>query len=182
MIPMTDLEIMQRAKLYMDQLAQGIDPISGQELPEDTVLNNVRLARCFFYVSGVLQQLINNGGQVGKRTKNPFVLTESMLAQLYAVDRPLQITEFAEQFVQASGDENMRRPSTSKFTDWLIEKGFLEKVPDADGKQKRLPTAAGQELGIYTDYRQSYYGTYLAVLYSPEAQRFLLDHLDDILR
>ena len=178
---MTELEIMQRAKTYMDQLAQGIDPISGEELPGDTVLNNVRLARCFFYVSGVLQQVIDNGGQVGKRTKTPFVLTENMLAQLYAVDRPLQITEFAELLAASSGDENMRRPSTSKITDWLIEKGFLEKVPDADGKQKRLPTPAGQELGIYTDYRQGYYGTYLAVLYSPEAQRFLLDHLDDIL-
>ena len=178
---MTELEIMQRAKTYMDQLAQGIDPISGEELPKDTVLNNVRLARCFFYVSGVLQQVIRNGGQVGKRTRTPFTLTDNMLAQLYAVDRPLSITEFTEQLASSSGDENMRRPSTSKITSWLIEKGFMELITDADGKQKRLPTAAGQELGIFTDYRQGYYGTYLAVLYSPEAQRFLLDHLDDIL-
>lgn len=50
---MTALEIMQRAKMYMEKLAQGIDPISDQEIPEDSVLNNVRLARRFFYVSGV---------------------------------------------------------------------------------------------------------------------------------
>ena len=43
---MTDLDIMQRAKVYMEKLAQGIDPISDQEIPEDSVLNNVRLARC----------------------------------------------------------------------------------------------------------------------------------------
>ena len=54
MMKMTELEIMQRAKMYMEKLAQGIDPISDQEIPEDSVLNNVRLARCFFYVSGVL--------------------------------------------------------------------------------------------------------------------------------
>ena len=62
---MTELETVQRAKMYMDKLAQGIDPISGQELPEDSALNNVRLARCFFYVSGILEQVIQNGGQVG---------------------------------------------------------------------------------------------------------------------
>ena len=61
---MTELEIMQRAKMYLDKLAQGIDPISGDEVPEDSVLNNVRLARCFFYVSGILQQVIDNGGTV----------------------------------------------------------------------------------------------------------------------
>ena len=27
---MTELEIMQRAKMYMDKLARGVDPISGQ--------------------------------------------------------------------------------------------------------------------------------------------------------
>ena len=42
---MTELEIMQRAKRYMDNLANGIDPLTGQELPEDSVLNNVRLSR-----------------------------------------------------------------------------------------------------------------------------------------
>ena len=29
---MTELEIMQRAKMYMDKLALGIDPISDQEM------------------------------------------------------------------------------------------------------------------------------------------------------
>lgn len=28
-----------QAKAYMDTLAQGLDPISGGKLPEDTVLN-----------------------------------------------------------------------------------------------------------------------------------------------
>lgn len=60
---MTELETMQRAKMYLDKLAQGIDPISGQEIPNDSVLNNVRLARCFFYVSGILDQVIANGGR-----------------------------------------------------------------------------------------------------------------------
>ena len=35
---MTELETVQRAKMYMDKLAQGIDPISDQELPEDAVI------------------------------------------------------------------------------------------------------------------------------------------------
>lgn len=60
---MTELETMQRAKMYLDKLAQGIDPISRQEIPKDSVLNNVRLARCFFYVSGILDQVIANGGR-----------------------------------------------------------------------------------------------------------------------
>lgn len=40
---MTELEILQRAKMYMDKLAQGVDPITDREMEDDTVLNNVRL-------------------------------------------------------------------------------------------------------------------------------------------
>ncbi len=41
---MAELEVMQRAKMYMDKLAQGIDPISGCEMSEDSTLNNCSAA------------------------------------------------------------------------------------------------------------------------------------------
>ena len=88
---MTDLEIMQRAKMYLDRLAQGIDPISGREMPEDTILNQARLARCFSYVSGILQQVIDNGGTVGPLQRNDFTWTPEMLSRLTGKDR-----EYAE--------------------------------------------------------------------------------------
>ena len=81
---MTELEIMQCAKMYMDKLAQGIDPISDQEVPEDSVLNNVRLARCFFYVSDVLGQVIANGGRIGEKPKlQPFSIDRDQLLQVH---------------------------------------------------------------------------------------------------
>lgn len=85
---MTELEIMQRAKMYMDKLAQGIDPISDQEMPEDSVLNNVRLARCFFYVSGVLDQVIACGGNVKKTPKKDFYVTEEELRRIAVSQEP----------------------------------------------------------------------------------------------
>ena len=85
---MTELEIMQRAKMYMDKLAQGIDPISDQEIPEDSVLNNVRLARCFFYVSGVLDQIIACGGSVKKTPKKDFYVTEEELCRIAVSQEP----------------------------------------------------------------------------------------------
>ena len=35
---MTELEIMQHAKGYLDKLAKGIDPLTDQEVPEDDVI------------------------------------------------------------------------------------------------------------------------------------------------
>ena len=80
---MTELDILIHAKDYIDKLAQGIDPISGQEVPEDSVINQARLVRCFFYVSGVLQKVIDNGGTVVQPPKKKsgrayFQITDEM--------------------------------------------------------------------------------------------------------
>lgn len=179
---MTELETVQRAKMYMDQLAQGIDPISGQELPEDSALNNVRLARCFFYVSGILEQVIRNGGQVGSAQKAEFSITQEQLARVQISSYPIRITEFMDALLQAVGPNNMKRPNAVKVTNWLIAKGFLSKETTPDGKSRRVPTAAGRSLGMTTQMRHSPDGEYLAIYYDANAQQFLLDNLCAILQ
>lgn len=179
---MTELETMQRAKMYMDKLAQGIDPISGQELPEDSAMNNVRLARCFFFVSGVLEQVIANGGVVGAKPKlQPFSITPEQLSRVQLSPEPVRITQFVELIGEAVGDSQMKKLSTTSITNWLLDKGFLEKQETPEGKSKRLPTPAGLQLGMFVQLRQGQYGEYQAVYYNMDAQRFVLDHLFEML-
>lgn len=178
---MTELEIMQRAKMYLDKLAQGIDPISGQEIPNDSVLNNVRLARCFFYVSGILDQVIANGGRVISGEKN-FYITQEEISRLQPSQEALRITQFADRITDGVHDPARKRLKATTITNWLIEKGFLEKRVDEAGKSKRLPTAAGEQLGLSVREMQGKTGPFQAVYYGTNAQRFILDHLMDILR
>ena len=179
---MTELETMQRAKMYMDKLAQGIDPISDLELPEDSALNNVRLARCFFYVSGILDQVIRNGGQVGTVEKAEFSITPEQLAMVQISSYPIRITEFTDALLHVVGANTMKKPSAVKINNWLEQQGFLVKEPTPDGKSRRVPTATGRNLGMTTQLRQSRDGEYLAIYYDSNAQRFLLDNLFAILQ
>ena len=75
---------------------------------------------------------------------------------------------------------NRRSPTwgTTAITNRLVEQRILQKVTTPDGKQRRVPTEEG--LGLYTETRQGMHGEYEAVLYGPEAQRFLLEHLTEI--
>lgn len=71
---MTELETLQRAKMYMEKLANGVNPIDDSVIPDEDVVNNVRLSRCFFYVADVLGQVIDNGGTAPQKRikKNSF--------------------------------------------------------------------------------------------------------------
>ena len=179
---MTELETMRRAKAYMDKLAQGIDPVTGREVPGDSVLNDVRLARCFFYVSDVLGHAIARGGAVGGRQKlAPFSITAEQLARVPVTQEPVRISQLVERISMAVGDPQMRKLSTTVVTDWLMAKGFLEKQTGPDGKGSRVPTQNGLMIGLSIQTRMGQYGEYRAVLYNPAAQQFVLDHLMDIL-
>lgn len=179
---MNDLETMRRAKVYLDKLAQGIDPITNQEVCEDSVLNNVRLARCFFYVSDIIGQVIDNGGVVGQVTKTvEFAIAPDQLALVRIREYPVRITELMDELYHAVGNPQMKRPSAKKFTDWLIEKGCMAQITDSIGKTHRIPTDRGVRMGMSTRLRQSRDGEYQAVYYDVNMQRFLLDNLAEIL-
>ena len=67
---MTELEKIEYAKSFIDKLANGINPLDDSPIPDNDIANNVRLSRCFFYVSDILRQVIENGGvQPAKVTK-----------------------------------------------------------------------------------------------------------------
>ena len=52
---MTELEKIERAKTYMEKLANGINPLDDTAAPDGDMINQVRLSRCFFFVSDVLR-------------------------------------------------------------------------------------------------------------------------------
>ena len=102
------------------------------------MLNNVRLARCFFYVSGVLQQVIDNGGTVVslQGQKIPFYMTPQQISQVVLPDHGLRITEFTALLYAAVDNPAMKRPGTTAITNWLVEQRMLQKVTGQDGKQR----------------------------------------------
>ena len=180
---MTDLEILQRAKTYIDQMANGIDPITGKEAGETDVINNVRISRCLFYVSDILRQVIENGGVLSKpkKKKEPFRLTDAQLEKFRYSEEPISVSEITKRFNElADGGEHVQLKYT-QLTAWLIENGMLQETALADGKTAKRPTAHGAEIGIITEQRSGQYGTYTVVLYNKEAQRFIADHLAAIL-
>lgn len=181
---MTELEKIQRAKMYMDKLAYGIDPITDTEIPVDSVLNQVRLVRCFLYVSGILDKVIANGGEVGAKPKvklHDFYATCGQMSMVPISEEPLRITQIIENINRAIHNPQMKKLNTTIITNWLLKKGFLEKRPGQDGKERRAPSTAGILLGLSTQIRRGQYGEYEAVLYNAEAQRFLFDHIESIL-
>lgn len=178
---MTEVEKIAYARSYIQKLANGINPLTGQEVSEGDVINHVKISRCLFYVSDVLGQVVENGG-VSPRKRNvrklPFQLDYQAREAFRYSEAPIPISEITRRINELIQPEEMTKLSYRHILEWLIEIGLLVLVTDASGKMIRKPTRSGEDLGITVEQRQSPRGPYTVVVYSKAAQEFILDNLD----
>ena len=178
---MTELEKIEYAKVFIDKLANGINPLDDSTIKEDDIVNNVRLSRCFFYVSDILRQVIENGGVVSKRARGKkFSLNAEQLAKFNYSNISIPISEIAKRINALLEDDEMKKISHRDLTKWLISIGMLKEVARSDGKAMKQPTEQGESMGISTEQRTGQSGTYTVTLYNKEAQAFIIDNLEAV--
>lgn len=137
---MTQKERILNAKHCLDALALGLDPATGAELPDDSVLNRVELSRCFFFVSGLLQELHERGGQgLGL----PFALPAEQRAQFPFSERPMLISEICRILNEMADPFVYRKLRTTTITNWLLHAGLLEVSAREGGDANAPPDGAG---------------------------------------
>ncbi len=196
---MTELEKIARAKMYIDKLANGIDPLNDQPVGEWDVVNQVRISRCFFYISEVLGKVLENGGvgaaydakpevyptqQPSKkqtRRRPPFALTMQQREAFYPTEKPIPLSELARWIAHFSGVEDMRPLPSRKIKGWLVSVGLLQMRENAQGKARAFVTPEGFRNGISIEERSCPGGSYHTVLYDAKMQQLIMDNLDAIL-
>lgn len=179
---MTELETLEQAKSYMEKLANGINPMDGSLIPDEDVVNNVKLSRCLFYVADVLRQVIENGGisRKKKEKKRPFSLPMERRNAFAFSAEPISVSEISRRINDLIADEAMTKLPYRAIRDWLLEIELLEEALDSNGKTVKRPTPQGEAIGIALENRMGQHGTYSVVVYDLDAQHFIMDNLDAI--
>ena len=59
---MTEFDTIKRAQMYIEKMAKGINPLDNKPIPEQDLINNVRISKCLSFASGILCRVIENGG------------------------------------------------------------------------------------------------------------------------
>ena len=182
---MTELEKIQRAKMYIDKLANGVDPLTDAEIAGDSTLNNVRISRCLFYVSDILGKVIDNGGEGGRKKSVPkpkllpFEITAEQAAAVEISEQPVGVAIIAKRINEVI-DENVKKAAAVHISNWLVEQGYLAEEIAAN-KRRKVATAKGEALGIYTVDAISPNGVPIKKnVYDEHAQRFVVEHIMQI--
>lgn len=64
-----NIELLNRAKEYIEKLANGINPTTGELIQNDSVINDAKIIRCLFFVKDVLDDNINKCMKTKRKEK-----------------------------------------------------------------------------------------------------------------
>lgn len=178
---MTELEKIAYAKSFIDKLANGINPIDDSVIKDDDIVNNVRISRCFFYVSDILRQVIDNGGIIKKKAYIPFELSLQERSKFAYSDKPIPISEIAKRLNALIVNENMKKIAYRDIAEWLVSVDMLCVYTKPDGKTAKMPTENAENIGMFTEKRTGQRGEYTVTVCNKNAQMFVVDNLDAII-
>ncbi len=193
---MTEIDKLKRAQFIIEKLANGIDPITEQLVPEDDTVNNVKISRCFFYVSDILKELINkeetnkieakeNEEEPAEKNKKrpifPFRLTQEQIRELKLSPRALSSSEIAQYLNSFIDQDTMEKITPNMINSWLLRLGLLENISHSDGRKRKTPSEYGKSIGISSEKRFGKYGGFTVSTFNEDAQQFIYDNLDAII-
>ncbi len=171
---MTEIEIIARAQMYLEKLANGVNPLTNEEVAENDVVNNVRISRCLFYVSGILGQITSTGSFEIK--KSEFTLSPHEYSQT-----PLTVSEITKRLNQLVNPLQSSTLKNGIITEWLTQSGMLSNII-VNSKSKKRVTDSGRNIGIISEQRVGQQGTpYEAIMYDLNAQHFIVDNIGAII-
>ncbi len=176
---MTEIEIIARAQMYLEKLANGIDPLTNKEVAENDVVNNVRISRCLHYVTGILKQITTTGSF--EIQKSEFTLSARQLERFAYSQTPLTVSEITKRLNELADPLQYNTLKNGVITEWLTESGMLTNVV-INNKSKKRVTNNGRNIGIISEQRVNQQGsTYEAISYNLNAQHFIIDNIHAVI-
>ena len=158
------------AVYFLECLAKGFNPFTGDEIENDSVVNDVKFVRKFYELRDYLVENMEEEREPRVK-KVPFVFkTKDGI-----VTKPMAISVFVDRINEANLEENMKKFTRTAIMDWLFENDYLAK--DEDGT--KYITEKGMNAGIYYDHRVSGNGReYDVITYPVSLLNTILDLME----
>lgn len=176
---MEEAKLLTHAKNYIDQLARGVDPISGRAVPEDSVLGQERLSKCFQYVSQVLQRELDQL----QRPEEPPERKPPKEEPANETPGGMPLGDFMAGLCASLGYTAAPVFLNTAAYNWLVREGYLtRRSRTGSSLTDYLPTQKGLGFGLVAEERTNRAGeSYVKLLCGKKSWQLLQDNFEQII-
>ena len=167
-----------QAQKYLEALGNGSDPVTGEKLSADTVLNRTEFARVFLNVSSFISEYLDRPAPADSSLR-PFDPKAADLSAFTPVNKPVSLSVIIKNINSVSDLSAMQPLDFRQVRSWAIRSGLLEKT-EYNGKFCWTATKEGEGFGISSVGRTYNNEDCMVTLYDRNAQQYIADNLQSI--
>lgn len=194
---MEKIELVERAKMYIKLLSDGVHPVTGEEIPGDSAFLDEKVKRCFAFISQVLDEYVELSAKVEKLEsekekttivvpkKQEFSITQEQCNNIKLSKEPITVLSFMKNINSVIDADSMEKLTSTRINKWLSKRGFVttEKIQTMVSKTVYKPSDFAMKIGIVEEEivdKKS--GEVKAQIKLGEsAQLFILENLEEII-
>ena len=194
---MKKIELIERAKMYLKLLGDGVHPVTGDAIPEDSAFMDEKVKRCFSFISKVLDEYVELTEKVEKLEsekkkitivlpkKQDFSITQEQCDNIRLSKEPITVLSFMKNINSVIDSDSMEKLTSTRINKWLSKRGLVttEKVQAMVSKTVYKPSDFAMKIGIIEEEivdKKS--GEVKAQIKLGEsAQLFIIENLEEII-
>ena len=194
---MEKIELVERAKMYLKLLGDGVHPVTGAEIPGDSAFADEKVRRCFSFISQVLDEYIELSVKVEKMEnekdkttivvpkKQAFYITREQCDGIKLSKEPLTILAFMKNINSVIDSDSMEKLTSTRINKWLSKRGLVttEKVQTMVSKTVYKPSDFAMKIGIVEEEVVDKKSGELKaqIKLGESAQLFIIENLEEII-
>ncbi len=177
----SEFEKISKAKLVLEKVARGIDPLTGEEITEESFLHDPRISRCFTFVAEVLENVLNGVYSERASKIEQFVITPEQKASVVLTEGKIGLTEFTKCINECINLNFSKKLTNVELGKRLKKMGILGEVIGEKGKTRTVTNENSAAYGFETITRSFEEHEYQMVVINEQGKRYLMDHLEEIM-
>ena len=194
---MEKIELVERAKMYLKLLSDGVHPVTGDVIPGDSAFMDEKVKRCFSFISQILDEYVELSDKVEKLEsekekttivvpkKQEFSITQEQCDSIRLSKEPITVLSFMKNINSVIDSSSMEKLTSTRINKWLSKRGLVttEKVQTMVSKTVYKPSDFAMKIGIVEEEvvdKKS--GEVKAQIKLGEsAQLFIIENLEEII-
>ena len=195
---MKNLELVERAKMYLKLLGEGVHPVTGAPIPEDSAFVDERVKRCFEFIIETLDEYVGMVEQIERLenekeqlaatagAKCEFTITEEQSSGIKLSKKPISVLAFMKNVNSVIDTSTTQKLSSTRVNQWLTQRGLVttDKVQTIVNKTVYKPSELAIKIGIVeedtVDKKSGEVTSQIKL--SESAQLFIIENLDNIIK
>ena len=178
---MNEIDKIEKAKAILLKIAKGINPVTGEQIEEDSFLNDPRIIRCFYFVSEILDNVTKGVYSSSKEKMTQFVITPEQKQMVKFPENKIGVNEFSKCISLCLDPSKSKRLTGVELNKKLKALGILGEEKLESGKTRTILNENSATFGFETE-RKVYNGNeYDMVVINDKGKQYLLDNIESIM-